>query len=141
MAGRGAPAKPPEQRRRSNPPAHEWRNAEGRGWRHGPMPDPPPKMTKAAKDAWASWMGSWWAWFWDEDDLPALRQIVRLYDQVERGEFQRHAELRIAMDTYGITPKGRAERRWRPPAAESAPEAAAPSAVAVLDDYRAAVSE
>jgi hypothetical protein len=38
-----------------------------------------------------------------------------LYDQVERGEFQRANELRLQMDTYGITPKGQQDRRWKPP--------------------------
>ena len=35
--------------------------------------------------------------------------------QVERGEFQRAAELRLSMDTYGITPKGQQDRRWARP--------------------------
>jgi hypothetical protein len=63
-------------------------------------------------------MGSWFASHWGPEDLPALRQLIRLYDQVERGEFQRHGELRIAMDTFGITPKGQQDRRWQPPKAE-----------------------
>ncbi len=75
-------------------------------------------------------MGSWFAWFWSAEDLPALRQVIRLYDQVERGHFQRHGELRLAMDTYGITPKGQQDRRWRPAkggdAGPSESEAAAP---------------
>lgn len=58
-------------------------------------------------------MGSWFAWFWGPEDVPALRQMVRLYDQVELGEYQRHSELRLVMDAYGVTPKGQRERRWR----------------------------
>jgi hypothetical protein len=38
-----------------------------------------------------------------------------VYDQVERGEFQRAGELRLQMDTYGITPKGQQDRRWARP--------------------------
>jgi hypothetical protein len=73
------------------------------------------------------------------DDVPAairvvelqdrgLRQVIRLYDQVERGEYVRATELRLAMDTYGITPKGQQDRRWkRPePTDEPASETAAP---------------
>jgi hypothetical protein len=41
--------------------------------------------------------------------------MIRIYDQVERGEFQRCGELRLQMDGYGLTPKGRQDRRWKPP--------------------------
>ncbi len=63
-------------------------------------------------------MTAWFASYWTPDDLPALRQIIRLYDQVERGEFQRATELRYAMDGYGITPKGQQDRRWTRPISE-----------------------
>lgn len=77
----------------------------------------------ASLEAWSVWFGSWWAAFWTPADLPALRQVIRLYDQVERGEFQRCAELRMMMDTYGVTPKGQQDRRWKAPVA---PEVAKP---------------
>jgi hypothetical protein len=66
-------------------------------------------------------MGAWYAAHWAPEDLPALRQVVKLYDQVERGEYQRSAELRLAMDTWGISPKGQQDRRWAPPKAEERP--------------------
>jgi hypothetical protein len=62
-------------------------------------------------------MAAWFASFWTPADLPGLRQLVRLYDEVERGEFTRASELRLQMDTYGITPKGQQDRRWKPPVA------------------------
>jgi len=65
--------------------------------------------------AWETWFGAWFAAFWLLADVPGLRQLVRLYDQVERGEFARSAELRQLMDTYGVTPKGQQDRRWKPP--------------------------
>ena len=69
-------------------------------------------------------MRSWVAAHWTPDDLPGLRQIARLYDQVERGEFVRMTELRMMLDTYGITPKGQQDRRWtRPDPAEAVTEA------------------
>lgn len=74
----------------------------------------------AAVEAWTTWMRSWIAAHWTPTDLPGLRQLIRLYDQVERGEFQRATELRLAMDTYGITPKGQQDRRWSPPKDEPA---------------------
>lgn len=67
----------------------------------------------AAVEAWNTWFGAWFASFWKPEDLPGIRQIIRLYDQVERGEFQRATELRLSMDTYGITPKGQQDRRWQ----------------------------
>lgn len=72
----------------------------------------------ASTDAWRTWMAAWFAAHWTPDDLPGLRTLVRIYDQVERGEFQRANELRLQMDTYGITPKGQQDRRWARPAEE-----------------------
>lgn len=74
----------------------------------------------ASVEAWSTWMSAWFAAFWTPEDVPGLRQIVRLYDQVERGEFQRASELRLQMDTYGITPKGQQDRRWKKPDGETA---------------------
>lgn len=51
----------------------------------------------------------------DRADLPGLRVLVKLYDEVGRGEFVRAGELRLWMDTYGLTPKGQQDRRWKPP--------------------------
>jgi hypothetical protein len=73
----------------------------------------------ASRAAWTAWFLGWAAAHWSPDDLPRLRQVVRLYDQVERGHFERAAELRLSMDSYGITPKGQQDRRWRPPAPPS----------------------
>ena len=36
-------------------------------------------------------------------------------------------ELRMAMDTYGITPKGQQDRRWAPPKDEPQKEQEAPT--------------
>lgn len=113
MPVRGPAPKDDDQRHRRIAPVHGWTFAEGEGWTHGPVPKPPPKLTRAAVDAWSTWMCSWFAWFWGPEDLPGLRQLIRLYDQVERGEFRYHNELRIAMDTYGIARKGQQDRRWR----------------------------
>jgi len=74
-----------------------------------------------SRTAWKTWMGAWFAAHWAPEDLPGLRQVIRLYDQVERGEYVRATELRLAMDTYGITPKGQQDRRWKPPETPSAP--------------------
>ena len=77
-------------------------------------------------------MASWFAAHWTPSDLPGLRQVIRLYDQVERGEFQRSSELRLQMDTYGITPKGQQDRRWLPPKEDDQPAAKRKSPLARL---------
>jgi hypothetical protein len=116
MAGRGAAPKPQAQRRNHHDPGRgEWRNAPGVGWQHGDQPAPPDGLRAESLEAWSVWMGAWYAAFWSAEDLPALRAMVLLYDQVMRGEYQRHAELRLNLDTWGVTPKGQQDRRWAPP--------------------------
>lgn len=137
MAGRGRTPKDPADRH--NPrskPAHEWKPTVGSGWQHGETPKPPPGLLKASKEAWETWMGSWFAAHWSPSDLPGLRQVIRLYDQVERGEFQRSGELRLQMDTYGITPKGQQDRRWKPPEDADGDEESVSGPPAQLDDRR-----
>jgi hypothetical protein len=90
--------------------------SDGAGWQDGDVPAPPDGLMEASREAWVTWMSSWFAAHWTREDLPGLRQVIRLYDQVERGEFQRASELRLQMDTYGITPKGQQDRRWKRPA-------------------------
>lgn len=116
MAGRG-PAPKAERRRRNEPTKDAYERTEVEGWQHGEIPSPPDGMKAESVEAWSVWMSAWFAAFWTPADLPGLRRVVRLYDEVERGEFQRSGELRLLMDTYGITPKGQQDRRWARPAA------------------------
>ncbi len=110
---------PKEQRRRRNVPARgEWVATPDTGWQHGPMPKPPVALQPDSRIAWRTWMTSWIASHWTPDDLPGLRVVILTYDQVQRGEFQRGPELRMLMDTYGITPKGQQDRRWQRPKGE-----------------------
>jgi hypothetical protein len=77
---------PDEDRvRRAAPARGDWRAPEGVGWQHGEIPKPLAGLLKVSRDAWDVWMASWVAAFWTPDDLPGLRVVVRLYDQVERG--------------------------------------------------------
>lgn len=120
MAGRGRAPKDIEERK--NPrqkPAHEWQTAPGVGWQHGDIPEMPDGLKPASVDAWQTWFAAWFAAYWTPSDLPGLRTLVLIYDQVERGEYQRAGELRLQMDTYGITPKGQQDRRWKPPVEET----------------------
>jgi hypothetical protein len=121
MAGRGPVPKTGRQnkydvRLRGDPHA-----VDGVGWQHGDQPPPPPKLLKVSQETWGIWLSSWFAAHWTPADVPGLRQVIRLWDQVERGEFTRASELRLAMDTYGITPKGQQDRRWLPPKDDAVP--------------------
>lgn len=133
MPGRG-PA-PKAERRRSEAPARgDWSPAPGVGWQHGPIPPPPLKnLRQASSVAWATWFGSWFAAHWLPDDLPGLRLTIRLYDQVERGEWARAGELRQMMDNYGITPKGQQDRRWARPKPGAEAETPPPTAETPAD--------
>jgi hypothetical protein len=124
MAGKGRVPKPPGARRNSGP-LHlgDWRSAPGVGWQHGPRPKPPTGLGDVARATWATWFGAWWASYWEPADVPTLRLVIRLFDRVERGEATgvERSELRLWMDTYGITPKGRQDRRWLAPSDETQP--------------------
>lgn len=121
MAGRGRTPKLKRQNPRDVPQRGDWQAASG-GWQHGDLPAPPDGLMPASVEAWNVWISAWFAAHWTPDDLPGLRQLIRLYDQVERGEFQRASELRLQMDTYGITPKGQQDRRWVAPKAVETPQ-------------------
>jgi hypothetical protein len=116
------------RRRRNKPIRGEWQPTAGIGWQHEPFPMPPDGLLEPSRTAWETWLRAWFAAHWTPDDLPGLRQVIRLYDQVERGEFQRATELRLLMDTYGITPKGQQDRRWTPPKSDVEPTGLTPSA-------------
>jgi hypothetical protein len=117
MGGKGPAPKEHRQRTRDEKRRERgnWSASDGIGWQHGEIPSPPSDMLPAAVEAWQTWMRSWPAAHWTPGDLPALRVAIRLYDQVERGKFPRAAELRMWLDTLGISPKGQQDRRWRAP--------------------------
>ena len=109
------PAPKKARTRAEKPVRGEWQATPGLGWQHGPIPKPPAGLKPETVVAWETWMGSWFAAHWDLTSLPDLRLLILLADQVNRGEFQRMNELRLWMDTYGITPKGQQDRRWAKP--------------------------
>lgn len=120
MAGHG-PAPKEQSRTRHIPTRGVPHAAEGIGWQHGERPVPPAGLLKPSRAAWDTWFAAWFAAHWTPDDVPGLRQLIRLYDQVERGEYTRHGEMRLMMDTYGITPKGQQDRRWLKPVDVTSP--------------------
>ena len=115
MSGRGPAPKVSGQRTRHARIRGDWTPAIGIGWQFEPFPQPPDGLLEASRAAWETWFRAWFAAHWTPDDLPGLRQLIRVYDQLERGAFQRASELRLGMDGYGITPKGQQDRRWKRP--------------------------
>lgn len=115
MAGRGPAPKQTGRRTRHVPQRGDWQPTSQQGWQHGEIPTPPDGLKDATVVAWHTWFAAWFASHWTPDDLPGLRIVIGLYDQVERGEFTRATELRQLMDNYGITPKGQQDRRWQRP--------------------------
>lgn len=116
----GPPPKDPAQRRRRNKPTREWTATPGVGWQHGEeIPAPPDGLKEASVVAWKVWFASWFGAHWTPDDLPGLRQLIQLYDVVERGGIKAadRSQLIRWMDAYGITPRGQSLLRWAPPKA------------------------
>ena len=113
MAGRG-PAPRAERYRRGAPTRGEWTPSPDGGWHH-PLPEPPQGLTAHSASVWTDWFKAWWAANWTPDDLPMLRLTIRVYDRVMRGDIRRLPELRQWLDSAGITPKGRQDRRWQAP--------------------------
>lgn len=131
----GTKPAPPGEAKRPGAASRQWVHAEGRGWRHG---DPDAKsrskarregipscgvaareVTEADVETWNAWMTSWWAWFYELEDLPQLRWVFSLYRKAELDTVSKVVPL---LDRYGITPKGRQDLRWAPPKGEAEDE-------------------
>jgi len=103
------------------------------------MPDPPDGLLPASHLAWQTWMQSWFASHWLPEDMPGLRILIQLHDQVQRAFDDPFVEsegpkggtvyikrpnpvteLRQLADNYGVTPRGQQDRRWAPPKPEEA---------------------
>jgi hypothetical protein len=53
------------------------------------------------------------ATLWAPSDIPALLELAVLREQLMDGKASVAAEVRQRSDSFGLTPKGRQERRWR----------------------------
>jgi hypothetical protein len=138
MAGSGPPPKEDRQRR-GEPVRGDWQSAPGVGWQHGEVPKPPPNLRPVSREAWGVWFAAWFASHWTPDDLPMLRQVIRLYDKVERDDASAAdlTQFRQLIDSYGITPKGQQDRRWSAPKDEPNATAGEPPAAGRYGHLRA----
>ena len=115
------PAPKPNSRTRHKPRRGQFHAESSVGWQHGPIPDPPDGLVKESREAWDLWFRAWFAAHWRPEDVPVLRQTIRLYDEVERGitkKSQDRAQLHVWMRCYGITPDGQLANRWIAPKTE-----------------------
>lgn len=115
------PAPKTNRRRRNKPELGDWVASDGTGWQHGEIPTPPDGLKDPSIEAWQTWFRSWFAAHWTLDDVPGLRLVIRMYDDVERGSQTKAADrasLHAWMRSYGITPDGQQKLRWQRPAPE-----------------------
>ncbi len=115
--------KPDQTKGTTRNAVHKYKQADGVGWQHGEVPEPPDGLRSESVEAWGLWFGAWWAAFWTEEDVPGLRIMVELYDKVRRGEVDSQ-KLLPYLDRYGVTVKGQQDNRWQPHVAE--PEVVVP---------------
>jgi hypothetical protein len=124
MAGRGP--EPSHRRLRTPEPERgDWTPTPGVGWQHDAVP-PCPVRGAAAAATWSGWMGSWFAAHWSPEDLPNLRLLIKLWTKADSGKVTgaERSEYRQLADSYGVTPKGQQDRRWkRPEIAATTPDA------------------
>lgn len=116
------PSPKPNRRGRNALARGNWQSAEQIGWRFGDVPAPPDGLKDATRWAWDTWFAAWFAAHWTPDDVPGLRLVIRMYDEVERGASLKAADkasLHTWMRSYGITPDGQAALRWARPKEET----------------------
>ncbi len=116
----GRKPKPEGEAVNRNPKRYEYQHPEGEGWQHGEVPAPPEGLDPETVEAWGLWFAAWWAAFWTPADLPALRSIIKEFDQVVKGRLDL-SKISTSLDRYGITPKGRTDLRWAPPKPKATP--------------------
>ncbi len=111
----GRVPKLPEQRRNRTPlRGGEWVRlpATPRGGRVPTLP----KSLKLSSATHEWWRGIWRspvARMWTPWDVPALHELAILRDRLlVDGKASLAVEVRLRSDSYGLTPKGRQQRRW-----------------------------
>lgn len=113
MAGMGRTPKLPEERRnRAVPRAGEWQQLPKEGYK-GPIPSLKGLGLAPATHAW--WKKIWrtpMATMWQPGDVPALIELATLRERLMDGKVTVAPEVRLRSDEFGLTPKGRQERRW-----------------------------
>jgi hypothetical protein len=113
MPGRGPAPKPREQRRdRHKKQAGDWVQLPPEGYQ-GPIPSLSELgLSKFTHEWWNTIWRSPMATQWAEGDVPALKELAMLREQLLDGKMSVAAEVRLRSDSFGLTPAGRQQRRW-----------------------------
>lgn len=112
----GRPSKPPEQRINRHQLKYPWKPAPGAPWA-AEIPEPPADLLEVSVETWESWFRAWFSGHWSEADVPGLRQVIALFDKIERGHEDRgdRSELRQLYKAFGLSPEGRNALHWEMP--------------------------
>ena len=107
MAGRGPAPKDPSQRRRRNEPMRgEWVELPPL---KAPILGPvDPEWGRETDEMWEAWRADPVTTQWSPADIAFATQTARLMDAGAPPN-----ELRLRMDSLGLTPKGKRDLRWR----------------------------
>lgn len=70
-------------------------------------------MSKTAKEWWDEVWQFPVATMWTDQDIPGLLELAVLRDRLMDGKVSVAAEVRQRSEAFGLTPKGRQDRRWR----------------------------
>jgi hypothetical protein len=111
--GRGAAPKHPDQRRNRNPKAGgEWVVLPKEGFK-GSIPSLEGEgLSKPIQKWWRMIWRTPMATQWTSGDVPALLELAHLKERLADGKVSVASEVRLRSDHFGLTPKGRQERRW-----------------------------
>lgn len=136
MAGRGPAPKDPTKRRRLNTPAAgEWTQLPEEGYQ-GEIPSLAGLgLSKATQEWWEHIWRTPMATQWTDGDVPALVELAVLRERLLDGKVSVASEVRLRSEEFGLTPKGRQDRRWRISSEERRAEEIA-SDVPNIEDYR-----
>lgn len=109
----GPTPKSKDERRRRNPPVHEWVVLGA------PFEGDIPELPRPKKN-WKPLTRLWWetiwrspmATQWNPGDVPGLVELAFLRQAFMEGDMSLKSEVRQRADRFGLTPKGRRDLRW-----------------------------
>lgn len=116
MAGRGRAPKEPEKRRnRTLPSRGEWVEIPAVNGKRAPALPAAPRggWSAGVRLAWKAWWADGASTQWSPADRESVRQLAYLLHDLERGKVSVAGEVRLRMDSLGLTQKGKRDLRWR----------------------------
>ena len=137
MAGTGRKPKPQSERRnRAAPQRGDWKDLAPH---ENPVPEMPQgDFSERTIRVWRAWWEDPVSAEWGSADVTLVETLAYTYEEWARnGGPALVTQVRQQMDTLGLTPKGRQDRRWKlPDAADIVPIEEAKSASERMEDLR-----